>query len=235
MSGTNLMPIAGIVRRESLTDKPIRIGILEDDPDMRGYLATLIRAEPDMELEFASARLAEARSELARAVPDLCLVDIRLPDGSGLDFLTEAMRRGAKALILTVLGDRSSVLLAFELGANGYLLKDTAPDQIKANIRAVISGGVPISPQAATHVLALSKGMMSSPGANPATDSLLTVRESEVLHMFARGLSYRETAETMGLSVHTVSDHVKAIYSKLGVHSRNEAVYEAVQNGWLEL
>ncbi len=222
-----------------MTAKTIRVGILEDDPDMRGYLATLIRAEADMTVAFACEKLTDARVALSKNVPDLCLVDIRLPDGSGLDFLTEAMRRGSKALILTVLGDRSSVLLAFELGANGYLLKDTAPDQIKANIRAVISGGVPISPQAATHVLALSRGMASSASASTDTsatyENLLTARESEVLHMFARGLSYRETAEAMGLSVHTVSDHVKAIYSKLGVHSRNEAVYEAVQNGWLEL
>lgn len=218
-----------------MTDKSIRIGVLEDDPDMRGYLATLIKGEPDMELVFASGLLAEARKELVRDVPDLCLVDIRLPDGSGLDFLTEAMRRGSRALILTVLGDRSSVLLAFELGANGYLLKDTAPDQIKANIRAVIKGGVPISPQAAAHVLALSTGMTKTGNAAQGTESLLTARESEVLNLFARGLSYRETAETLDLSIYTVSDHVKAIYAKLGVHSRNEAVYEAVQNGWLEL
>lgn len=232
MSQTVLMAIAGTGRRVCLASKAITIGILEDDPDMRGFLSTLFRQEEDMQLLFACSHLAEARAALLKGRPDICLVDIRVPDGNGLDLVEEAVKQGSKALILTVLGDKSSVLLAFELGASGYLLKDTPPEQIKSNIRAVITGGNPISPQAAAHVLS----MFSAAGKTEAArENVLTDRERDVLSFFARGLSYKEAAEALELSVHTIADHVKSIYSKMGVHSRNEAVYEAVKNGWLEL
>lgn len=212
----------------------ISVGIVEDNEDMRAYLVALVNAAEDMTLSFAAANYVEAISQLPTTA-DICLVDIRLPDGNGIDFI-KAMQEGGdtKSLILTILGDRASVLLAFEIGANGYLLKDTPPDQIRRDIRAVIAGGVPISPQAATHVLAMMAGAKSVSLLEQA-DPMLTEREMDVLTMFSRGLSYKETANTLDMSIHTVTGHVKAVYSKMGVHSRNEAIFEAVQNGWLDL
>lgn len=210
----------------------IRIAILEDEDDTREYLATRLAREPGFELAFAAATLAEAQAALTGCKADVALVDIKLPDGVGLDFIAPfCAETDGKALILTVLGDKASVLLAFEFGASGYLLKDTRPDQIVANIRALVEGGTPISPQAATHLLALVGGK----GQGDAPENILTQRERDVLTMFSRGLSYKETANTLGLSAHTVNDFVKSIYAKMKVHSRNEAVFEAVQNGWLEL
>ena len=220
-------------------ERQVTLGIVEDDDDTRTYLANHLSEEDDFTLIFACARLDEALAALEQGVPDIALVDIRLPDGNGLDFVRRYRQVGdGRALMLTVLGDRTTVLLAFECGASGYLLKDTPVERIAQDIRALVAGGTPISAQAARHLLAMVQTMpppasaVSPPEPAPA---LLTARELDVLTMFSRGLTYRQTAETLGMSAHTVSDHVKSIYAKMAVHSRNEAVFEAVQNGWLQL
>jgi DNA-binding NarL/FixJ family response regulator len=215
--------------------KIISVGILEDDSDTREFLSELFRNESGFDVAFACETLAEALLAVETQRPDVALIDIRLPDGTGLEFIEPYKRiTNGRALILTVLGDRASVLLAFEFGASGYLLKDTAPAQIIADIRALVRGGSPISPQAATHLLGLLEARASRSPATPI-DNILTGRERDVLTMFSRGLSYKETARMLGISNHTIADHVKSIYAKMKVHSRNEAVFEAVQNGWLDL
>ena len=211
----------------------IRVAILEDDTPARKFYAGLFVKEPGFELAFAAGSVAEARAALPGARADVALVDIRLPDGNGLEFIAPFMAEtGGKALILTVLGDRTSVMLAFEFGASGYLLKDTPPEQILRDIRALIHGGCPISPQAAAHLLSLVVPAHSAASDQP--DNILTPRECDVLTMFAKGLSYQEAAAALDLSVHTIGDHVKRIYRKMQVRSRSEAVFEAVQNGWLD-
>jgi DNA-binding NarL/FixJ family response regulator len=212
---------------------PIRVAILEDDAPTRKFLARLFERTEGFELAFAADCFASANAALAGATADVALVDIRLPDGTGLDFIAPfIMATGGKALILTVLGDRASVMLAFEFGASGYLLKDTPPEQIIRDVRALVQGGCPISPQAAAHLLSL---VGQTPPVPVQPENVLTNRECDVLTMFAKGLSYQEAATTLGMSIHTVGDHVKAIYRKMQVRSRSEAVFEAVQNGWLDL
>lgn len=211
------------------------IAILEDDPATLEYLTQLFTNADGFSVAFACATLAEANAALATQSADLCLVDIRLPDGSGLEFVAPFKEKtGGKALVLTMLGDKATVLLAFEFGASGYLLKDTPGEQILNDIRALMRGGNPISPQIATHLLAL---LNARPAAEPSSQAAtaLSEREREVLRMFSRGLSYKETARSLDISPHTIADHVKSIYSKMKVHSRNEAVFEAVQQGWLSL
>lgn len=211
------------------------IAILEDDPETLEYLAGLFSKADGFSVAFACTTLAEANAALATKTADLCLVDIRLPDGSGLDFVAPFKEKtGGKALVLTMLGDKATVLLAFEFGASGYLLKDTPGEQILNDIRALMRGGNPISPQIATHLLELlnARPTVETTG---HTATILSEREREVLRMFSRGLSYKETARSLDISLHTVADHVKSIYGKMKVHSRNEAVFEAVQQGWLSL
>jgi DNA-binding NarL/FixJ family response regulator len=213
----------------------ITVAILEDDPATLEYLTDFFSRADRCEVAFACSTLADANEALKTASADICLVDIRLPDGSGLEFIAPFKEKtGGKALILTVLGDKATVLLAFEFGASGYLLKDTPPDQIISDIRALLRGGNPISPQIATHLLELLK---PRPAAEPAEKmaGALSERERDVLRMFSRGLSYKEAARSLDISPHTIADHVKSIYSKMKVHSRNEAVFEAVQQGWLSL
>ena len=215
---------------------PITVGILEDDPDLRPYLVEVVGKEEGVSVAFAAETLAEAEESLRWGAPDICLVDLQLPDGNGSQFIRDLKREyeGAKALVLTALGDKASVLVAFEAGANGYLLKDTPPDQILRDIRAVIEGGNPISPQAARHLLGLLSLGGTTPEDSPPPNTL-TPREQEVLTLFAKGMSYAETAKLMDVSTHTVGDYVKGVYRKLSVHSKSEAIFEAVQNGWLDL
>ena len=211
----------------------IRVAILEDDAPARKFYAKLFVEEPGFELAFAAANVTEAQAALPGAQADVALVDIRLPDGNGLEFIAPFLAEtGGKALILTILGDRASVMLAFEFGASGYLLKDTPPEQILRDIRALIHGGCPISPQAAAHLLSLVAPVKALTPGQP--DNILTPRECDVLTMFAKGLSYQDAAAALDLSIHTVGDHVKRIYKKMQVRSRSEAVFEAVQNGWLD-
>ena len=104
---------------------PIAVGILEDDPATREYLAQLLRTAEGISVAFACASIADARLAIKTASADICLVDIKLPDGNGLDFIRQfGAATGGRSLILTVLGDKASVLLAFEFGASGYLLKE---------------------------------------------------------------------------------------------------------------
>jgi len=212
------------------------VGILEDDDDMRAYLSQIIEATDGMRVGFDAALVAEARKAISSTSIDICLVDLQLPDGNGLDFVADLKdKSNAKILILTVLGDKTSVLLALQAGANGYLLKDTLPDQIRRDIRSTMEGGNPISPQAATHLLQVFQTPPVKRGNKPDDAASLTQREVDILTMFSKGLSYKETANALEISHHTVSDHVKSIYKKLSVHSRNEAIFEAVQQGWLDL
>jgi DNA-binding NarL/FixJ family response regulator len=218
-----------------MTNQPLktvhRIGVLEDDDDLRAYLAGIIQETEGLRLAFAEGTLAGANRRLDEGEVDLCLVDIKLPDGNGLDFVARVKAQSAaRCLILTVLGDRASVIIALQAGADGYLLKDTPPEQLRRSILLTLAGESPLSPRAATYLLEMWKA------GSPATlaaggEEALTSREAEVLRLFSRGLSYRETADALGISQHTVGDYVKVIYRKLSVHSRSEAVFEARQLG----
>lgn len=219
------------------------VGILEDSFSMRHHFSKIAERSDTLRLAFAAETLAEARAMYAATPCDICLVDLQLPDGSGIDFVTDLQNantdgEGAKALILTVLGDKVSVLAALQAGAQGYLLKDTPSAQIEQAIISVMNGANPISPQAATHLLSILNSD-PDPDPDPAPDalpkSLITAREKDVLTMFSRGLSYQETADVLGITINTVREYTKTIYRKLSVHSRNEAIFEALQNGWIDV
>ena len=213
----------------------ISIGILEDDPDMQDYLRSILDKSEDMQVAFSETTLNGAKQKIEQGIrPDICLVDLQLPDGNGIEFIRSVTASyDTKCLVLTVLGDRTSVLSALEAGAQGYLLKDAEERMVINSLRQALMGANPISPEAATHLLSLLKsggGVSKSP-----TKSELNTRETEVLTCFAKGLSYKETASVLELSVHTINDHVKSIYSKLRVHSKSEAIFEALQLGWIRM
>lgn len=210
----------------------IRIGILEDDLDFGDYLRRTIEGDAEMDLVFLANSVADAMARFAQEQPDLILVDLQLPDGSGLDLVAAASQTSTcKIMLLTVLADRKSVLAAFEGGAHGYLLKDTPAEQIRRNIHSVMGGESPVSPAVASHILALFR---RDPREVDDPSSLPTTREREILQMISKGLSYAETAVTLGISVHTVGDHIKSIYKKLAVNSKSEAIFEGRQKGWIK-
>jgi len=215
-------------------DKAWKIGVLEDDPDMQAYLAYVIKQAQGFELLFAETHVSDALKHLDKSpLPDLCLVDLQLPDGNGVDFIRAfTSKSDCRCLVLTVLGDRTSVITALEAGAHGYLLKDSTDSMIIKSIEQTLAGANPISPEAATHLLSLLGNTQNSPIPQSET---LSPKEREILTYFAKGLSYKETANVMGLSVHTINDYVKAIYGKLSVHSKSEAIFEALQLGIIKL
>jgi len=218
--------------QEPITVAPARIGIVEDDDHLRDYLCDIVDASPGLKVAFAVGTIGAAMRQSETCPIDLCLVDLQLPDGNGADLVRHLKGKGdAKCLILTVLGDRTSVMAALDSGADGYLLKDTPPATLAGNIISTLEGYAPISPRAAHFLLDLYQRDAAKKISLGGGQDLLSSREQEVLKLFSRGLSYREAAEVMRISEHTIRDHVKSTYRKLSVHSRSEAVFEARQLG----
>ncbi|MFZ1742155.1 MAG: response regulator transcription factor [Pontixanthobacter sp.] len=213
-----------------------RIAIVEDDPVVREHFIEIVSEEDGLDLVGVAPTLAKAR-ELLNQNPDLLLLDIGLPDGSGLDFIPTIREVcDAKILIVTSFGDRQTVVTAIRAGADGYLLKDSSPSQILDGIEATLEGGAPVSAAAAVYLLdRLRNGPANLDDDAANNESGLTPREIELLELFAKGESYKAAARSLGISPLTVGNHVKSIYRKLAVHSRGEAVYEAVKTGQLKL
>jgi DNA-binding NarL/FixJ family response regulator len=207
--------------------------LLEDDPLTHERLAGIVRAGPGLVLAGACHDLKSALAWLAaHEPPRVLLVDLQLPDGSGIDLIRAARRSApqAEAMVISVFGDEAHVVAAIEAGATGYLLKDASADEITQAIERLLAGEAPISSAIARHLL---RRFRSMPAAAEPLASPLTQREGEVLQLIAKGLSYQRIADTLGMSPHTVTTHIKQIYRKLAVNSRGEAVFEAQQLGLL--
>lgn len=206
-----------------------RIVIIEDDPVVRQYFLRIIATEPGYDIIGMAPDLAAGRA-LIRLEPDLFLMDIGLPDGNGFELVPEIKAAcAAKALIISTFGDRDTVVKALSAGADGYLLKDSTPAQVLDAIAITLDGGAPVSPAAAVYLLELLRQPqpVAAPALTPSSDERLTAREAELLAAFAEGQSYKEAARTLGISPHTVGNHVKSIYRKLEVNSRSEAIRAA--------
>jgi DNA-binding NarL/FixJ family response regulator len=217
-----------------------RVFILEDDPRLRARLVLLAQKAGGFQVvaEAGSVASGKAAFEALVNMPDLCLVDLGMPDGSGLDVVRAVKARcDAKVLIFTVFGDQNSVITALEAGADGFVLKDSKDSELLSAMRAALEGGAPISAAAAAHLLRRLRTTEQAPSPDVQGEAIvqnfgLTKRE---LEMLARGFPQREVAGIMGVSPHTIGAHVKSIYSKMAVNSRAEAVYEAVQSGLIDL
>jgi DNA-binding NarL/FixJ family response regulator len=215
--------------------RPVTVALVEDDDGARARLVASICAEPTMRLAGDWRTGAEALAHLASEAPDVLLVDIGLPDMSGLEVVrtTAARHPSCDILVVTVFGDEQTVLAALEAGARGYLLKGAASRDIAEDIRELRHGGSPLSPVIARQVLKRLHARAAKSAAPNHDESVLTVREGEILNAIARGFSYAETAKLLAISVQTVHTHLKHIYRKLAVHSKTEAVFEADKRGLL--
>jgi DNA-binding NarL/FixJ family response regulator len=216
------------------TKAQTRVAVVEDDPVLRQHFCHVVSSSPGLALAGAGETFQSGLTLLQKPV-DVALLDIALPDGSGLDLVRHLRARSAetpKIIIISVFGDVQNVVSAIEAGADGYILKGAEPHEIAAAIADVTAGRSPISPAVAGHILARLRST-PQPGAEP--QAALTEKETLVLKDLAKGFSYREVAQIQGISHHTVADHVKAIYRKLSVNSRSEAVFEAVQAGIIRL
>jgi len=208
----------------------IEVVIVEDDAKFRSAFARLIEATPEMELLGTAATLAQGMDLVRRRMPDVLLVDLDLPDGSGLDLIRHVASRSdtCDIMVITVFGDERHVIESIEAGASGYLLKDSLPEDFIEQIRVLHAGGSPISPVIARQLLA----RFVAPVVAKSLDvPELSEREHSVLSLVTKGFSYQEIASLMRVSPHTVLTYVKRIYRKLQVSSKTEAVYEARKLG----
>ena len=204
--------------------------VVEDDDRLRNYALGVLQGADEITVMGHAATLAEGLA-LAALGPDLALLDLGLPDGSGRD-LIDAIRShnpACKVLVFTVFEDRTSVLGTLKAGADGYILKDTPAEALLAHARATLAGETPISARAASHLLSLVRDEPVVEEAAAADAPHLSTRERELLEYLARGKSRKEAARIMNLSPYTVAEYVQSIYRKLQVRSRGEAVYEAIQ------
>jgi DNA-binding NarL/FixJ family response regulator len=215
---------------------PISVALVEDDPGMRERFERVIAAEPSLRLAFAASTAGEMLEWFADNALDVLLVDLGLPDRSGLDVIRRCrdLQPACAMMVLTIFGDEANMLSAFEAGAGGYLLKDGTEADLAAHVLSLHAGGSPMSPIIARQLLVRWQGAAALPAAEvQATRQALPPRESEVLALIAKGFTYAETAQRMGILPSTVQSHVRNIYAKLDVRNKAEAVFEARQLGLL--
>ncbi|RIK98953.1 MAG: DNA-binding response regulator [Proteobacteria bacterium] len=227
----------GEIVDESAPGAGHRVLVVEDDEPTRARLARAVAAHPELALQEAVAGVAAARALLERDPPDVLLTDLDLPDGNGIELIRCARALGGRtqSMVISIFGDEQHVVAAIEAGALGYLLKDASSDAIGRSILEMLEGGSPMSPPVARYLL--QRFAQAAPAATPATGAVveLSAREREVLTYIVKGFSYAEIARLLSLSTHTVATHVRRIYGKLEVHSRGEAVYEALATGLVKM
>ena len=208
--------------------------LLEDLPEIRAWLRKLVlEVFPGSHLS-ESARVHDA-IELVKAVKfDLALIDLGLPDGSGVDVVTRLrdIQPDAQSVVVTIHDDDEHLFPALQAGAFGYILKEQARELIIEQLQRISQGEPPLSPSIARRVMAyFSAKAKPQPAANAMPNVSLTDRESEVLLRVAKGYTLPEIGVQLGLSRHTIADYVKQIYRKLNVSSRAEAALEAQRLG----
>ena len=206
--------------------------LLEDLPEIRAWLRKLVlQVFPDSQIS-ESARVHDAISLVQAVKFDLALVDLGLPDGSGVDVVTKLrdIQPEAQSVVVTIHDDDEHLFPALQAGAFGYILKEQPRELIIEQLQRISQGEPPLSPSIARRVMA-----HFSAKAKPAVSTLphvsLTDRESEVLLRVAKGYTLPEIGVQLGLSRHTIADYVKQIYRKLNVSSRAEAALEAQRLG----
>lgn len=200
---------------------------MEDTKPIREGLAALIDGAPGFHCggAFESMELAIPRMDAVR--PDAMLVDLGLPGMSGIEGIRILKQRypAIALLVLTVYDDDQRIFQALCAGACGYLLKKTPPARLLECVREALDGGAPMSPEVARRVVDLFRKVAPAPGA--AHD--LTPHEVRLLKLLVEGRSYKGAGEALGVSINTIRSYIRAIYEKLQVHSKSEAVGKALR------
>ncbi|MER5547540.1 response regulator transcription factor [Streptomyces sp. NPDC002589] len=206
----------------------ISLLIVDDHPVVRDGLRGMFESAPGFRVLGEAANGVEAVARAVALDPDVILMDLRMPGGSGVDAIRELTRRGtrAKVLVLTTYDTDSDTLPAIEAGATGYLLKDAPRDELFNAVRAAAEGRTVLSPAVASRLVHAVR--TPRPGNEP-----LSAREREVLALVARGASNREIARELFISEATVKTHLTHLYTKLGVNDRAAAVAVGYDRGIL--
>jgi DNA-binding NarL/FixJ family response regulator len=209
--------------------KVVRVSIIEDDRITRESLATLVRRDPELELVGCYGNAEEAILDVPVHTPDIVIVDVNLnpPGAPGLDGAdcVAALKQRCphiQAIMLTVYDDHQRIFKSLRAGAAGYILKRARPAEIITAIKQLDAGGAPMSIEVARQVVTSFHG--SGPQHESPALATLTRRERQILALLAKGGSAKEIAAVAGVSLGTVRVHLHAIYQKLGVDNRLQAV-----------
>lgn len=217
------------------TEENIVFLVEDDEPTLR-RMAGIISSQKHLKLAATASSCAEASLWLTNNTLDVLLTDLGLPDGNGKQLIkqTRALHPRAEIMVISRFGDENSVVESIKVGASGYLLKDESEDYIQESIDQLLQGGSPISPAIARYILDYFQSNELagvSVDSSYTSDELLTPKEKLVLQYLSRGYSNKEIASSLFISPHTVASHIKHIYRKLEVNSRNEAVFEGYKMG----
>jgi len=232
--GTSAAP-----RDSSLRAEPIRTMIVDDHALFRRGLEMVLDEEPDIELVGQASDGTEAVEKAAESLPDVVLMDIRMPRSNGIE-ACRAMKEAApsaKIVILTISDEEEDLFEAIRAGASGYLLKDIPLDEVADTVRAVHGGQSLINPSMAGKLLTEFATLAKRDDDERAQElpaPRLTEREMQVLKLVARGMNNRDIAKELFISENTVKNHVRNILEKLQIHSRMEAVMVAVREKLIE-
>ena len=199
----------------------IKVAIVEDDAGVRQSLEWLLKSSAEFSLGSSCGSAEEAWRMLPKSIPEIVLMDINLPNHSGIECTArlKEMLPSTQVVMITVYDDTDKVFSALRAGASGYILKRAAPERILQAIREVHSGGVPMSSEIARKVL----GAFREPATASAEAQSLSRREQEVLELLAQACSNKEIADKLSISIETVAWHLRHIYTKLHVRSRTQA------------
>ena len=214
--------------------------LLEDLPEIRAWLRALVVQVFPGSTVVESARVQDALQQVGAHRFDLAMIDLGLPDGSGVK-VVQALREAqpdAQSVVVTIHDDDDHLFPALQAGAYGYLLKEQPREQLMEHLQRISQGEPPLSPSIARRMISYFSAQANRPALQPqqTQDSLmpnvqLTEREREVLLRVAKGFTLPEIGVQLGLSRHTIADYVKQIYRKLNVSSRAEAALEAQRLG----
>ena len=210
-----------------VTPSPISVWLIEDHADFRKMVAWQINQIADLRCTCSFSTCEEALSALpAGPVPQVILCDVGLPGMGGIAGISaiKALSPATHIIMLTVHDDPHKVFGAICAGASGYLLKDASEEALTAAIHEVLQGGAPMTPRVARLVLE----RFARQNAAPQEDYGLSGREKAVLELMVKGMIKKEIADRMGVSHHTVNNHLRSIYEKLHVHTRGSAVAKAI-------
>ncbi|MDK2784703.1 MAG: hypothetical protein PWQ41_1671 [Bacillota bacterium] len=213
----------------------IRVLVVDDHPLVRSGIRKVVELEDDIEIVGEAGTAREALSEVAATRPDVVLMDLDLPDASGVEATRQIKQKypNVGVVALTIHDDRDYLLEMVRAGAEGYVLKDVEPGGLVSAIRAIKQGNSYMSPPAAKKLLG-EFTRLASGGEEEKVDGL-TAREQEVLCLIARGQSNKEIGKTLAISEKTVKNHVTSIFRKIGVDDRTEAALYAIRRGLVDL
>ena len=204
----------------------LKLAIVEDNNLLRKSLEILCNSTDGMKCVASLSNLMNVVSVLGKAMPDVVLMDIGLPNISGIEGVRTVKTNFPDMLIMmfTVFEDDDSIFEAIKSGASGYMLKKTPPEEIIEAIRELHRGGAPMSPSIARRVIGAFQSQQA-----PVADYDLTVRENEILYALVDGLSYKKIADKYCVSVSTVRTHICHIYEKLHVNTKAQAVAKVLK------